>query len=69
MGSGYFRRNRFLPGMLEAVYVDQVASRSIVGIQPKAPFHPLFDLLKNQIDKKIIVFTDKWVDKAQKLVL
>ena len=51
--------------MLETVYVDLVASRSIEGIQSKAPFYPLFDSLKNQVDKKIIVFTNKPVDEAQ----
>ena len=58
-------RHRFLSGMTEAVYVDLVASRSIEGIQSKAPFYPLFDSLKNQVDKKIIVFTNKPVDEAQ----
>jgi len=58
-------KHTFLSGMLEAVYVDLVGSRSIVGIQPKAPFYPLFESLKNQADKKIIVFTNKPVDEAQ----
>jgi hypothetical protein len=48
--------------MLEAVYVDLAVSRSIVGIQPKAPFYPLFESLKNQANNKIIVFTGKPVD-------
>jgi DNA invertase Pin-like site-specific DNA recombinase len=36
-------KHRLLAGMLEAVYVDLAASRSIVGIQPKPPFNPLFE--------------------------
>jgi len=55
-------KHTLLSGMLEAVYVDLAASRSIVGIQPKAPFYPLFESLKNQANNKIIVFTDKPVD-------
>jgi len=51
--------------MLEAVYVDMLASRSIVGIQPKAPFYPLFESLKNQAGNKITVFTDKPPDLAK----
>jgi hypothetical protein len=31
-------------------------------IQPKAPFYPLFESLKNQANNKIIVFTGKPVD-------
>ena len=55
-------KHTLLSGMLEAVYVDLAASRSIVGIQPKAPFYPLFESLKNQANNKIIVFTAKPVD-------
>ena len=55
-------KHTLLSGMLEAVYVDLAASRSIVGIQPKAPFYPLFESLKNQANNKIIVFTGKPVD-------
>ena len=55
-------KHSLLSGMLEAVYVDLAASRSIVGIQPKAPFFPLFESLKNLADNKIIVFTSKPVD-------
>ena len=42
--------------MLEAVYVDLAASRSIVGLQPKAPFYPLFDSLKQMPGNKVIIF-------------
>ena len=58
-------KHRLLSGMLEAVYVDMLASRSIVGIQPKAPFYPLFESLKNQAGNKITVFTDKPPDLAK----
>ena len=49
-------KHRLLAGMLEAVYVDLAASRSIVGIQPKPPFYPLFESLKRKPDNKVIVF-------------
>jgi len=34
--------------MLVAVYVDLAGSRSIVGIQPKPPFYPLFESLRQK---------------------
>jgi hypothetical protein len=43
-------------GSQQAVYVDLVASRSIVGIQPRPAFYPIFNALENQADNKIIVF-------------
>ncbi|HEX9897223.1 MAG TPA: hypothetical protein VGA85_06160 [Dehalococcoidales bacterium] len=42
--------------MLEAVYVDLAASRSIVGIQPKPPFYPLFEALKQRPGAKVTLF-------------
>ena len=42
-----------------------VASRSIVGIQPRAPFYPLFESLKNQAGNKITVFTQGTLLKKQ----
>jgi hypothetical protein len=42
--------------MLEAVYVDLAASRSIVGLQPKAPFYPLFDSLKHVAGNRVMIF-------------
>jgi site-specific DNA recombinase len=49
-------KHRLLTVMLEAVYVDLAASRSIVGLQPKAPFYPLFDSLKQMPGNKVIIF-------------
>jgi len=49
-------KHRLLGTMLEAVYVDLAASRSIVGIQPKAPFYPLFDSLKQLPENKAMIF-------------
>ena len=49
-------KHRLLRTMLEAVYVDLAASRSIVGIQPKAPFYPLFDSLKRIPGNKVTIF-------------
>jgi len=51
-------KHKLLAGMLEAVYVDMAAMRSIVGIQPKPPFYPLFDSLENQPGNKVTVFRD-----------
>ena len=49
-------KHRLLRTMLEAVYVDLAASRSIVGIQPKGAFYPLFDSLKRIPGNKVIIF-------------
>ena len=48
--------------MLEAVYIDLAASRSIVGIQPKPVFYPLFNFLENQTENTISVFHDKKIE-------
>jgi len=50
---------------LEAVYVDLAASRSIVGIQPKAPFYPLFDSLKRVPENKVIIFRPGEVEQRK----
>ena len=47
---------RLLSGMIEAVFVDLAASRSIVGIQPKPPFYNLFESLKHGPDNKVTIF-------------
>ncbi len=52
-------KNQLLSIMLDAVYVDLAASRSIVGIQPKPVFYPLFNSLENQTGNAISVFHDK----------
>ena len=49
-------KHRLLTTMLEAVYVDLAAIRSIVGIQPKAPFYPLFDSLKQIPGNRVTIF-------------
>lgn len=49
-------KHRLLSGMIEAVYIDLAASRSIVGIQPKPPFYNLFQSLKYVPDNKVIIF-------------
>lgn len=48
-------KHTILTGMLEAVYVDLGENKSIVGIQPKPAFYPLFESLK-QGESKIMVF-------------
>ena len=49
---------KLLTCMLEAVYVDLAASRSIVGIQPRPPFYPLFDSLEHRTGNKVTIFRD-----------
>jgi len=49
-------KHRLLSIMLEAVYVDLAASRSVVGIQPKPVFYPLFKSLQNETGNRITVY-------------
>ncbi len=42
--------------MLDAVYIDLIASRSIVGWLPKPAFYSLFESLRQKPDSKVIVF-------------
>jgi site-specific DNA recombinase len=49
-------KHRLLTIMFEAVYLDLAASRSVVGIQPKPVFYPLFKSLQNQTENKITIF-------------
>ncbi|UCG54550.1 MAG: hypothetical protein JSV32_08250 [Dehalococcoidia bacterium] len=49
--------------MIEAVYIDLAASRSIVGIQPKPPFYNLFGSLKHVLDNKVIIFRPGVIQK------
>jgi hypothetical protein len=49
-------KQRLLTIMFEAVYLDLAASRSVVGIQPKPVFYPLFKFLQNQTENKITIF-------------
>jgi hypothetical protein len=48
-------KHRLLSGMMEAIYIDLVASHSIVGIQRKLPFYNLFESLKHMPDNKVII--------------
>ncbi len=50
-------KHKLLAGMLEAVYVDLAASRSIVGIQPKPLSYPLFESPRHKPENKVIVFS------------
>ena len=58
-------KHRLLRTMLEAVYVDLAASRSIVGIQPKGPFYPLFDSLKRVPENKVMIFRPGEVEQRK----
>ncbi len=55
-------KHKLLSIMLEAVYIDLAASRSIVGIQPKPVFYPLFNSLENQSGNTISVFHGKKIE-------
>ncbi len=45
--------------MLDAVYVDLLNNRSIVGILPKPAFYRLFESLKQKPGSKVIIFNPK----------
>ena len=47
-------KRKLLTSILEAIYVDLLATRSVVGIQPKAPFYSVFEALKK--DYKVTIF-------------
>ncbi len=49
--------------ILEAIYVDIWATRSVVGIQPEPLFYPLFQLLKQDEDSKVIIFDPNQLGK------
>ena len=61
-------KHRLLSIMLEAVYVDLAASRSIVGIQPKPAFYPLFKSLQNHAENQITVFFNDNKGKIESLL-
>jgi len=42
--------------MLEAVYIDLVATKSVVGIVPKPPFYPLFETMPTGEEGGVRVF-------------
>ena len=54
--------------MLEAVFIDLAASRSVVGIQPKPVFYPIFKALQNHSENKITVFYGEKIKKIESLV-
>ena len=58
-------KHRPISCIFEAVYVAMVASRSIIWIQPKPSFSPIFDALKNQAGNKIIVFNGRPVESTK----
>ena len=49
-------KHRLLAGMLEAIYIDLIASRSIVELQPKPAFRALFELLRQNPESKVIAY-------------
>jgi hypothetical protein len=45
-----------LSGMLEAIYIDLVDSRSVVEIQPKPSFYALFEALKQKPEARVTLY-------------
>ena len=48
-------RCRLLKAMLEAVYVDTVDQKSIVSIQPKPAFQPLFEISETREGSDVVL--------------
>ena len=48
-------RRKLLLTMLEAVYVDTVDQKSIVSIQPKPAFQPLFEIAETRKGSDIVL--------------
>ena len=57
-------KHKLLTIMLDAVYVDLLNSRSIVGILPKPTFYGLFESLKRKPDAKVIIFNPQEKENA-----
>lgn len=49
-------KNGLLASMLEAVYLDLAASKSVVGIVPKPPFYPLYESLLDESAGRVRVY-------------
>ena len=50
-------KHRLLSGILDAVYIDLMSTRSIVGLFPKPPFCSLFQSMRQKLGSNVIVFT------------
>lgn len=49
-------KHKLLTIMLDAVYVDLLTSRRVVGILPKPTFYPLFETLKQRPESRVTLF-------------
>ena len=49
------KRRKLLLTMLDAVYVDTLDEKAIVGIQPKSAFLPLFEVAAGE-DRDVALF-------------
>ena len=49
-------RHRLLSRMLDAVYIDLLTNRSIIGLLPKPAFYSLFESLRQMPDSNVIIF-------------
>ena len=52
-------KHNLLSILLDAVYVDLLNTRSIVGILPKPAFYKLFESIQQKPDSKFIIFNPK----------
>lgn len=57
-------KHKLLKIMLDAVYVDLLNSRSIVGILLKPVFYSLFESLKRKPNVKVIIFNPRKKENA-----
>lgn len=49
--------------MLDAVYIDLLTTRSVVGLLPKPAFYGLFESLRQTPDSRVIVFNPEGSDE------
>lgn len=56
-------KHRLLTRVLDAVYVDLLATRSIVGLLPKPAFYSLLESLKQRPNSNVTVFNPLETDE------
>ena len=57
-------RRKLLLGMLDAVYVDTVQEKSVVGVRPKPSFRPLFEIATTREDSGVVLVLENEVPPA-----
>jgi site-specific DNA recombinase len=63
-GATLAEKHKLLTTMLDAVYVDLLTSRMLVGLLPKPAFYRLFESLKREPNSKVIIFNPKEKENA-----